>query len=110
MEGGPMKTKRRKATDAPVSEADIDPVIIEYIRESRYRYRVQTLKDVVGAAITYDAEMRRDDPAHRARARQRESDLRMMIEYAYDGMHPGPITQRDVEVAKHSMEIRSARS
>ncbi len=105
-----MKTKRRKATDAPVSEADIDPVLIEYIRESRYRYRVQTLNDFVGAAVTYDGEMRRDDLTHRARARQREGDLRLMIEYAYDGMHPGPITQRDVESAKLAMDIQAGKS
>jgi hypothetical protein len=56
-----MKTKRKGDGDQPVNESEIDPKIIEHIEESRYRYHKTTLTEVVGAALAYDAESRRDD-------------------------------------------------
>ena len=100
-----MKTKRKGDGDRPVNEAEIDPKIIDDIRESRYRYRKTTLSEVVSAAIAYDVESRRDDSLHRARARQRENDLRRAIEEAHGAMHPGPITKHDVDFAERTMEF-----
>jgi hypothetical protein len=105
-----MKTRRKGQGDRPVNEAEIDPQVLDHIRESRHRYRETTLAEVVSAALAYDAESRREDPLHRARSQQRKNDLRSAIEHAHDAMHRGPITGQDVDFAERIMEFRARRA
>ena len=52
------------------------------------------------AALSYDAETHRVDPAHSARLATRERDLRIDIEDAYEAMRPGPVDQLELDMAK----------
>jgi hypothetical protein len=106
-----MKKRAKNSASRPVDAAELDPRLRSFIQEGRDRYRLHAMRDVVSAALAWDAEAGRVDQLHAARFSDRETTLRRMIEYAYDAIHPGPITTGDVEMAKRTMasvtEIRS---
>ena len=93
-----MKGKSRRERIASMSNAERESLERE-VRESNARYRSSSLEDVVDAALAYYAEEERRDPAHKARMSQRKEALRSAIKYAYEAMHPGPITDLDLAFA-----------
>lgn len=81
-----------------------DEVLYDWIRKAQVEERDFAFERVVKAAIAYDAETRRDDPAHRGRMSQRFSALWKAIEYACEALNPGPATEKDLDHARWMIE------
>src|SRR5579883_3092111 len=92
------------------SDTRFDPLSPEWreLYEYEMRTRREHLEDEIAAlvevAASYAEELQRDDPAHKARlARQRDSLLEH-VKFCYEALRPGPVTRRDLEMAKRLKE------
>ncbi len=80
--------------------------LIPLARKVRGGARREALQVVVEAALSYHAELERDDQAHGGRLRMREEELCAAIEQAVEVIKTGPVTDDDLLIAKAVLDAQ----